>query len=87
MRRMLEDFPLLLLHDNARPHTSNNTNETLRNFKWEVLEMSEDFPQGRSGNEGCLLSQMNIKTLHLRWNTLAKLMHYVNKKLSSKILK
>jgi hypothetical protein len=33
IRRMLEDFPLLLLHDNARPHTANKTNETLRNFK------------------------------------------------------
>jgi hypothetical protein len=32
IRRMLEDFPLLLLHDNARPHTDNKTNETLRNF-------------------------------------------------------
>jgi histone-lysine N-methyltransferase SETMAR len=29
---------LLLLHDNARTHTANNTNETLRNFKWEVFE-------------------------------------------------
>jgi transposase len=35
---MLEDFPLLLLHDNVRPHTANKTNETLRNFKWEILE-------------------------------------------------
>jgi hypothetical protein len=33
--RMLEDFPLFLLHD-ERPHTANKTNETLRNFKWEV---------------------------------------------------
>jgi hypothetical protein len=32
IRRMLEDFPLLLLHDNARPHTANKTNETLQNF-------------------------------------------------------
>jgi hypothetical protein len=31
--RMLEDFPLLLLHDNAHPHTANKTNVTLRNFK------------------------------------------------------
>jgi hypothetical protein len=29
---------VLLLHDNVRPHTANKTNETLRNFKWEVLE-------------------------------------------------
>jgi transposase len=28
----------LLLHDSARPHTANETNETLQNFKWEVLE-------------------------------------------------
>jgi hypothetical protein len=34
IRRMLEDFPLLLLHDNAHPHTAKKTNETLRNFKW-----------------------------------------------------
>jgi hypothetical protein len=38
IRRMLEDFPLFLLHDNARSHTANKTNEKLRNFKWEVLE-------------------------------------------------
>jgi transposase len=25
-------------HDNVCPHTANKTNETLRNFKWEVLE-------------------------------------------------
>jgi hypothetical protein len=38
--RMLEDFPLLLLHDNARPHTANKTNETLRNFKWvDIIKM------------------------------------------------
>jgi hypothetical protein len=36
--RMLDDFPLLLLHYNARPHTANKTNETLRNFKWEAIE-------------------------------------------------
>jgi hypothetical protein len=36
--RMLEDLPLLLLHENARPHIANKTNEMLRNFKWEVLE-------------------------------------------------
>jgi hypothetical protein len=29
---------VLLLHDNARPYTANKTNETQRNFKWEVLE-------------------------------------------------
>jgi hypothetical protein len=29
---------LLLLHDNVRLHTANKTNETLQNFKWEVLE-------------------------------------------------
>jgi hypothetical protein len=38
IRRMLEDFPLLLLHDNTRPHTANKINETLQNFKWEVPE-------------------------------------------------
>jgi hypothetical protein len=37
IRRMLEGFPLLLLHDNARPHNANKTNETLRNFKWVIL--------------------------------------------------
>jgi hypothetical protein len=36
--RMPEDFPLLLLHDNACPYTAKKTNETLINFKWEVLE-------------------------------------------------
>jgi histone-lysine N-methyltransferase SETMAR len=34
----------LLLHDNARPHTANKTNETLRNFKWEALEYSPYSP-------------------------------------------
>jgi hypothetical protein len=29
---------VLLLHDNACPNTANKTNETLQNFKWEVLE-------------------------------------------------
>ncbi|PNF41325.1 hypothetical protein B7P43_G17042 [Cryptotermes secundus] len=29
---------VLLLHDNAHPHTANKTNERLRNFNWEVLE-------------------------------------------------
>jgi hypothetical protein len=41
---MLDDFPLLHLHDNARPHTPNKINETLRNFKWEVLEHSPYSP-------------------------------------------
>jgi hypothetical protein len=36
IRRRLEDFPVLLLHDNARPHTPNMTNETLRNFKFYI---------------------------------------------------
>jgi hypothetical protein len=35
---MLKDFPVLLLHDNARPHTANKTYEMLQNFKGEVLE-------------------------------------------------
>jgi hypothetical protein len=30
---MLEDFQLLLLHDNARHHNANKINETLQNFK------------------------------------------------------
>jgi hypothetical protein len=38
IRRMLEDFTLLLLHDNACPHTANKPNEMLRNFKWEVYD-------------------------------------------------
>ena len=29
---------MLLLHDNARPHSANQTTETLRSFKWEVLQ-------------------------------------------------
>jgi histone-lysine N-methyltransferase SETMAR len=29
---------VLLLHDNACPHTANKTNDTLRNFKWEVFQ-------------------------------------------------
>jgi hypothetical protein len=33
IRGMLEDFPLLLLHDNARPHTANKINGALRNFQ------------------------------------------------------
>jgi hypothetical protein len=33
IQRMLEDFPLLLVHDNARPHTANKTNEKLWNLK------------------------------------------------------
>jgi hypothetical protein len=37
IRRILEDFPQLLLHNNARPHTANKTNETLRNFKWDGM--------------------------------------------------
>jgi len=28
----------LLLHDNARPHSANQTTVTLRSFKWEVLQ-------------------------------------------------
>jgi hypothetical protein len=45
IRRMLEDSPLLLVHDNARPHTAKKTNETLRNFKWKVLEHQVQVPQ------------------------------------------
>jgi hypothetical protein len=40
IRRMLKDFPLLFLHNNARPHAANKTNETLQNFKWEVHILS-----------------------------------------------
>jgi hypothetical protein len=29
---------VLLLHDNARPHTAARTLETLRKLKWEVME-------------------------------------------------
>jgi len=29
---------VLLLHDNARPHSANQTTVTLRSFKWEVLQ-------------------------------------------------
>jgi len=29
---------VLLLHDNARPHSANQTIATLRSFKWEVLQ-------------------------------------------------
>jgi hypothetical protein len=29
---------MLLLHDNARPHSANQTTVTLRSFKWEVLQ-------------------------------------------------
>jgi len=29
---------MLLLHDNARPHSANQTTATLRSFKWEVLQ-------------------------------------------------
>ncbi|GFW72265.1 mariner Mos1 transposase [Trichonephila clavipes] len=28
---------ILFLHDNARPHTANNTQELLNSFKWEVF--------------------------------------------------
>jgi hypothetical protein len=49
IRRMLEDFSLLLLHDNARPHTANKTNETLRNFKWEVLDRPPYNPDDGTG--------------------------------------
>jgi hypothetical protein len=42
---MLEDFPLLLLHDNARPHTANKMNDTLQNFKWEVTAWFRQQPK------------------------------------------
>jgi len=29
---------ILLLHDNARPHSANQTTATLRSFKWKVLQ-------------------------------------------------
>ena len=29
---------VLLLHDNARPHSANQTTATLRSFQWEVLQ-------------------------------------------------
>ena len=29
---------MLLLHDNARPHSANQTTATLSSFKWEVLQ-------------------------------------------------
>jgi len=29
---------VLLVHDNARPHSANQTTATLRSFKWEVLQ-------------------------------------------------
>jgi transposase len=30
--------PIILLHDNAKPHTENVTKELLADFGWEVLE-------------------------------------------------
>jgi hypothetical protein len=47
IRRMLEDFPLLLLYDNVRPHTANKTNEMLRNFKWDSTPLlPSSYPGG-----------------------------------------
>jgi hypothetical protein len=37
---------VLLLHDNARPHTAALTLETLRKLKWEVMTPSSQFRFG-----------------------------------------
>lgn len=43
-RRGLLTRGVILLHDNARPHTANVSVATLQKFKWEILEHSPYSP-------------------------------------------
>ncbi|GBM18588.1 hypothetical protein AVEN_37238-1 [Araneus ventricosus] len=41
-RRGLLSSGVVLLHDNARPHTAVRTGEVLRKFKWDVFQHCKD---------------------------------------------
>jgi hypothetical protein len=52
---------IILLHDNARPHTANSVRNTLQRFVWEVLQHPPYSPDLSPGLQKCENHMEDVK--------------------------